>query len=231
VLVMPALSACESTQSRSARLRKAAKSRVAERGLEVTKLAAGVKVASTALVSDPNGTALVVELRNTSRRALAAVPIAVDLADGGGASVYKNDAPGLETSLTSAALLPPRRSTVWVDDQVTPSGTPKRVRARAGAGGRVLRARAPQIVAAAPKLEDDPTSGLAAVGRVVNRSKVDQRDLVVNVVARKGRRIVAAGRAVVRRLKAGAGTRYQAFLIGKAKGAQLEASAPPTTFK
>ena len=229
LLCVPALTACESTQSRSARLRAEAKSRAPEKGLKVTKLAPGVKVASTALLSDPNGTALVVELRNSSKRSLAAVPLAVDIADGKGASVYRNDTPGLETSLVSAALLPARRTEVWINDQVTATGTPERAKARAGVGGRVLKAAPPRIVVRVPRLQRDPTSGLAATGRIVNRSKIDQRDLVVNVVARKGGRIVAAGRAVVRRLRAGQDARYQAFLIGKADGARLQASAPPTT--
>ncbi len=225
------VSGCESTQSKSARLRAASKSRRAETGLKVTRPAPGVKVTSTQLLTDPNGTALVVELRNTTKRTLAGVPLAVNLADRSGTSVYRNDTPGLERSLVSAALLPARASTLWVNDQVTASGKPAKATARPGAGGKVVRAAAPRLTISALKAETDPTSGVAATGTVTNHSKVDQRDLVVNVVARRGGRVTAAGRAVVRRLKAGGHTRFQAFLIGTAKGARLSASAPPTTLR
>ena len=54
-----------------------------------------------------------------------------------------------------------------------------------------------------PRLEQDPVSGVAAVGFAANRSKVEQRKLVVFAVARKGARVVAAGRAQINRAEAG----------------------------
>jgi hypothetical protein len=47
----------------------------------------------------------------------------------------------------------------------------------------------------------------------------------------QGGRIVAAGRAVLPEVAAGASVPFQAFLVGAATGARLEASAPPTTFE
>lgn len=221
---------CESTQSKSARLeRESAGREGSETGLRVTERARGVKVTSTALLTDPNGTALVVELRNTGAQALARVPLAVNVKGPGGASVYRNDTPGLETSLVSAALLPPRATQVWVNDQIAPSGPARRARALAGAGGRAVNADFPRLTVSGLALERDETSGLAAVGRVRNRSDVDQRDLVVSVVARRGGRVTAAGRAVVRRLKGKGDAAFTAFLIGDPRRARLEATAPPTT--
>jgi len=220
---------CESTQSKSARLEGQAGKSVDEKGLKVTERARGVQVRSTALLTDPNGTALIVELRNTGSRALARVPLAVNVKGPGGASVYRNDVPGLETSLVSAALLPARATQVWVNDQIAATGPAKSARALAGAGGREIKGDLPRLSVSGLKLENDETSGLAAVGRVRNRSAVEQRDLVVSVVARRGKRVTAAGRAVVRRLKAEGGANFTAFLIGDAKGARLEATAPPTT--
>ena len=65
---------------------------------------------------------------------------------------------------------------------------------------------------------------------VHNRSKVAQQKLVVYVTARRAGRIVAAGRAILPEVAAGASVPFQAFLVGSAAGTQLQASAPATTF-
>jgi len=231
--VVATTAGCESTQSKSARLEsESGKNLATERtGLKVAKLADGVKVGETAVITDVNGTAVVVTLRNDNKEALAQVPLALEVVDAKGKSVYDNSAPGLGTSLISAALLPAGKDQIWIHDQVVPVGKPDDAKARAGTGGEEIKGELPRIDVPDPKLETDPTSGLAAVGKVVNKSDTEQKDLVVNVVAREGGKIVAAGRAIVRRLKANKDATYQAFLIGKAEGAQLEASAPPTTLK
>jgi hypothetical protein len=51
----------------------------------------------------------------------------------------------------------------------------------------------------------------------------------VFIVARRGERVVAAGRSIVPRLKAGASVSFTAFLIGDPRDARLTAAAPPTT--
>ena len=86
----------------------------------------------------------------------------------------------------------------------------------------------PQIDVSNLKVEGDPSSGLAVVGDVVNRSQVEQRRLVVFVVGRQGAKVVAAGRAIVPKLGPGAKAHFSAFPIGNPTGARLEASAPPT---
>ena len=83
----------------------------------------------------------------------------------------------------------------------------------------------------APHLENDPTSGISAVGRVTNRSSILQRKLVLYCVARRGARIVAAGRGGIDRLKPGKSARYTIFFIGNPKGARLTVAAPPTTLR
>jgi len=50
---------------------------------------------------------------------------------------------------------------------------------------------------------------------------------VVFAVARRGGRVVAAGRGQIPRLKPGKRVRYQAFFIGNAHGAHVAVSAPP----
>ena len=126
------LAACESTQDKNAKLAKGGATPFKEKGLTVTRRSTAVNVASTAVLTDSNGTAAVVALKNRSKRAVAGVPVAIDVTDAGGHSVFKNDAPGLEPSLTTAALLRPGEELMWVDDQVQPAGTAKKVKASIG---------------------------------------------------------------------------------------------------
>jgi hypothetical protein len=53
---------------------------------------------------------------------------------------------------------------------------------------------------------------------------------VVYAVARKGGRIVAAGRAVLPEVAPGASIPFQAYFVGNPSGARIQASAPATSF-
>jgi hypothetical protein len=225
------LVACESTQDKSARLAKQAVSLQRQRGLKVTKVSREVKVRSTAILSDPNGTAAVVTVRNASRKTLVQVPIAIDVKGRQGTSVFANDDPGLEPSLVGISVLRPGEQLSWVNDQVQPTARPKRVKAKVGEQRGRAPARLPRIEISPPKLEVDPTSGVLAVGKLVNRSGVLQRNLVVYAVARKGARVVAAGRGAVEKLKPHDKATYQVFFIGNPRGAQVSLAAPPTVLR
>jgi hypothetical protein len=223
------LVACESTQDKSARLAKEAEGLEKQRGLVIRKRSRVVRVGRRTVLNDRNGTAVVLELRNTSRRMLAGVPVAIDVRNGK-RSVFKNDDPGLEPSLVGVPVLRPNQRFLWVHDQVLATGKGKSVRAKVGVSRDRPPGRVPEIRITPPRLEVDPTSGIVAVGRLVNRSRVLQRNIVVHAVARKGRRIVAAGRAAVERLKPRRSATYQVFFIGDPRGARLTVSAPPTRF-
>ena len=120
----------------------------------------------------------------------------------------------------SAALLPAHATSTWIDDQVQAAGTPASVSAKVGEGQAVTGA-IPSIAVAGAHLSEGQVEG-----SVVNRSQVGQRELVVDAIARRAGKIVAAGRAVVPQAEAGSSTHFQAFLIGSAQGAQLDVSAP-----
>jgi hypothetical protein len=220
---------CESTQDKARRLAEEGRGAFTEQGLRVGKPNADVRVVDTAVLTDANGSAAVVVLRNRSARVQARLPVAIDVRGGGGKSLFRNDAPGLEPSLVSLPLLSGRGRTVWVYDQVVAAAKPKRVAVRVGAS----RARAPRVL---PRLRvqsvryETLSTGLSAVGFVRNESKVEQRDIVLHGVARRGKRIVAAGRGQVRRVKPGGRSRFRMFFIGSPKGADLDISAPPTRF-
>lgn len=228
VLAAVVFAGCESSQERSARLAKQGKHAFSERGLKVTRKNSQVKVEQTAVLHDANGAAAVVVLTNTSSAGMANIPLSIDVRGAGGKSVFKNDAPGLEQSLVGVPVLPARATVDWVNDQVTAADPPKSVAAVAGMAHGALKSSVPSLAVTQPALTVDPVSGVEASGKVTNRSKVEQRGLIVYCVARKGRRIVAAGRGQVQRLVPGKTAAYHIFFIGNPTGARLSVQAPPT---
>ena len=220
---------CESTQEKSAKLAAQAKGLAKpEAGLTVTEESKVVKVGATAVLQDANGAAAVIELRNGGTKPLAAVPVAIDVLGAGGQSLFKNDLGGTEASLVAAAVLRPSERMYWVHDQVVVSEKPASVNAAVGADAKPVGGPVPEIAISGVKLEEDETSGTAAVGTLENRSRIEQRALVIYAVARKGERIVAAGRGQVPRLKPGAKAPFTVFFIGDARDGELTLAAPPT---
>ncbi len=220
---------CETTQEESAKLEGQAKQvALAQDGLSITRESADVKVLSTTVVHGAEGAAAVVTLSNDSAHALRAVPIAITVRDAGGRTLFQNNSPGLEAGLVSVPSLAAHGTLRWVDDQVPAGGGPASVRARVGEAPAIAGS-VPQIAIAGVHMIDDPSNGFGAAGSVSNRSRIEQRNLVVFAVARRGATVVAAGRAVLPELAAGASLPFQAFFYGDPHGAQLEVSAPPTT--
>jgi len=101
-----------------------------------------------------------------------------------------------------------------------------------GAAKGKVPAQVPKFAISGVSLGSD-SDGLYAKGTIVNRSKIAQRRLTIFCVARKGGKIVAAGRAILDALApAGAKpTRFTVFFIGNPKGAKLSFSAPPTVLE
>lgn len=219
---------CQSTQSKSAELAEQGVGASKEQGLQIDRESRDVEVTHATLLEDPNGAAAVVELRNTGKRTLVDVPIAIDVRKGG-KTVFANDAPGLEPSLTGVPVLKPGESIAWVHDQVFAPG-PK-LETKVGATDEPAPAKLPEVEVGAPRVGGDSTSGVAVEGKVTNRSDLLQRKLVIYAVARKDGKVVAAGRGQVERLKPHAAAGYQIFFIGNPEGARIELAAPPTTFQ
>lgn len=230
VLLALALSGCETTAEKSAKLEKQAKrvTLVKQKGLSITRQSTVVKVVDARVVHSSEGTATVVTLRNTAPRALRDVPIAIAVKDANGASVYTNSTPGLARTLISAALVPAHGELTWIDDQIQAAGTPASASAKIGEGAAVAGAL-PRLSVEGAHLHEDPTNGLTAEGTVTNHSPVAQRELVVYALAEHAGKIVAAGRAVLASLGAGSSSLFQVFFIGDPSGATLKVSAPPTT--
>jgi hypothetical protein len=231
-LVALALTACESNQERSAKLEKAAdlhkgeaarQRALAQQALTITRQSTKVKAIATAVVNSHEGAAAIVTLRNVSSTSLRDVPIQITVEDAHGASVYKNDIPGLSATLLAAALVPAHKTLTWIDDQVQATGQPTSVSAKVGEGKPVTSV-IPTLNVVGAHLSE-----VQAEGNLVNHSTVVQQELVVNAVARRAGRIVAAGRAVIAQDTAGSSTPFQIFFVGDPSGAQLEFSAPATT--
>lgn len=228
-----ALGGCESSQEKSAQLERVAKAERARnpvqagQGLSITRASREVQVVATQVVHSSEGTAAVVTLHNASPHALHNVPIAITVKDAAGGTLYQNNASGLEAALTSVALLAPGALFTWIDDQVQVTGTPTSVSALVGEASQAP-ARVPKIaVSSVHSTEEGGSTG--AAGTVANDSAVAQHGLVVYGVARRGGRIVAAGRAVLAEVAAHSSSPFQVLFIGSAAGAKLEVSAPPST--
>jgi hypothetical protein len=227
-----ASSGCSSTRAQAAKFTQQGDRAFAAHGLRVGSANRDVRLVERDVVHDASGTAAVVVLRNTGGRALGDVPIAVAVKDAHGRVLWRNDAPGLEPGLTHAALLAPGETVTWVNDQVLiPGGArPAALAARVGAGDPAPPTAANVAIDVQDaRLEGDPASGVTAVARAVNRSDVDQSNLVIAAVARRGGRLVAAGRAIVPQLRANGRERFQVFFVGDPRGAQLSFDAQPST--
>jgi hypothetical protein len=222
------LAGCQSTQDRSAEIkRKGLKKLANQHGLVVSRQTPDVRILSTVTLHDSNGSAVVVRMRNLAPRPLVQPPIAVDVEDAAGKSIYRNDTPGLETSLVQAALLPARGELWWVDDQVQPSGTPARAKALVG-NARQATGPVPRVDLREVHIFIDPVSGVGVKGQAFNRSRIEQPRLVIYCVARKHGRVVAAGRSIIERLRVDKPSRFTVFFIGDPRGAALTLAAPPT---
>jgi hypothetical protein len=220
---------CESTQDKSAKIAAELGPVKQEKGLKITERSKDVKVVSTTLLSDQNGSAVVVRLRNELGDDLVGVPIAIDVLDAKGKSIYTNGIPGIEPALAAVPFIPAGGETEWVHDQILTAGKPVEVEVKVGAGGESFGGAQPQISVSEPELEGDPYSGLLAGGDVDYTSGEDLQRLLLYAVARKGNEIVAAGRGAIEPLKPKPRPfPYNIYFIGDPSGAEVEIDQFPS---
>lgn len=220
---------CESTQSKSAKIGEELGPVKQEVGLKITKPSKDVKVVSSTVLTDEAGSAVVVEVHNDSGRDLVNVPIAIDVRDSKGKSVYSNDLPGLETGLTAIPYVEAGKTMYWVHDQVLATGTPEKVEVTVGAGGTPFSGEAPKFTATEPKLEGDPYSGVVADGDAFNESGEKQERLLLYAVATEGDEVVAAGRGAIEKIKAERKPLpYNIYFIGDPQSADVTVTMFPT---
>jgi hypothetical protein len=223
------LSACQSTQDRSAELEaQSSTTLLAEKGLRIKQESKDVKVTSTAVLRGEEGNAVVVDLHNDSDQSLTEVPILIEVTNTQGKPFYKNDIPGIEPALAAVPYIPAHGDAEWVNDQVLGVGEPKSVRVKVGETDSTYSGPQPDIEVSEPTLQGDPVSGISAIGTVVNKTGEDQGRLLLYAVARKGGKVVAAGRGAIEHLKPETKKlKYTIFFVGDPGGADLTLSKYP----
>lgn len=230
VLVTGALlvAGCETTQEKSAKIAAALGPVKEEKGLEIDKESEDVEVLDTTLLTDANGSAVVVEVKSNSDDVLVDVPIAIDVLDAKGENVYTNTLPGLEETLTSIPVLQPGETLAWVNNQILATGEPDEVKVKVGADAGTLSGELPDIEVSDAELENDAVSGINAAGTAINNTDEQLERLTLYGVARDGDEIVAAGRAAIENLNPGRQKVYRVYFIGDPKGAELSVTSFPT---
>lgn len=220
---------CSSTQDKSAQIAAELGPVKQEKGLKIGKRSKDVKVVSSTLLTEAEGSAVVVEVRNQSDRDLADVPILIDVLDAKGKSVYSNALPGLETALTSIPYVEAGEEATWVHDQVLAAGKPASVEVTVGEGGTPFTGEIPEFSASEPKLEGDPHSGVVAGGNAENESGAKLDRLLLYAVARQGDEVVAAGRGAIEQIKPEPKPLpYNIYFIGDPREAEVELTWFPT---
>lgn len=234
VIAAAGLTACQSTQSKSAELEAEGSTQlISEEGLKIKRRNPDVKVVSATVLSGTEGSnAVVVDLHNDSGQNLTEVPILIEVTNTKGKSFYKNDIPGIESALAAVPYIPAHGDAEWVHDQVLGVGEPKSVKVTVGSGGGTYSGELPDIEVSEPKLEGDPVSGISATGDVVNKTGEDQRRLLIYVVARRGSEVIAAGRGAIEHLKPDRKKlHYTVFFVGDPSDAELKLSEFPALTK
>jgi hypothetical protein len=222
-----ALAGCETTQQQSARIARELGHQNAATG--TVKLGASnhlVRVQQTVLLSSAGQTAVAVELRNTTGTAQAQFPVLIDVLDRRGRSLYTNTTAGIDPSLQRFALLAPRASAWWVDNEVTANGA-ARVRVGVGAAAATAPGSLPKIATTGVSASASfPGPHVSAT--VTNRSPARQTQLVVYAVVLRGARVVGAGRGAIAALAAGASTQVTIAVIGSIDGHTISITAAPS---
>jgi hypothetical protein len=223
-----AVAGCESTQAKSARIIESLGPVKEEKGLEIDEESKDVEVLDTSLFTDKNGTAVVVQVKNESSETLVDIPIAINVLDAKGKSVYKNNIPGLEPALAAIPMLEPGETLDWVNNQVLPIGEPKEVEVEIGDDASKLEAEVPDVEVGEPELEQDPVSGINAAGSAINHTDERLERLLIYGVARVDGEIVAAGRAALENMNPERERVYHIYFIGDPEGADVSISSFPT---
>jgi hypothetical protein len=229
MLAAAGLSACgESNQDRSAKIAAQGKHAMEDAGLlKVTKLNPDVKVTEQALLRADGAVAAAVELDNRGSTAQADVPVLIDVTDAKGASLYRNDANGLQPSLQRIALVPRGAKAFWVNDQLLGAEDGTKLDVRVGAAAKA--SSVPDVKVTDVHFEDN-ASGRYLTGIVVNHTGKVQTNLPVFAVAQRGGKIVAAGRSLVPKVVPGDPAkkpRFQVFFIGDPQGATVHVTVAP----
>lgn len=221
------VSACESTESESAKIGREAGASETASSLKIGAVDREVRASNVTLLSGAGRTALAVKLTSTSSRSKREVPLLVKATAAGGKVLYTN-ATGAEPLLQRVTLLRAHASTWWVDDEVLTSGKATGATVAVGTGKR-SHADAPSAALSATTSPLARQSGSGTISALLtNHTGKAQSGVPVFAVALRGEKVVAAGRAVAASLPAhGEATSLDIPLVGDASGAKIVLTALP----
>jgi hypothetical protein len=231
VLALTALSGCVTTQQRNARTVLMNERTIAsETAVRVTRENPLIAVAGVALVHATDGTALAVQLRNTSTRPLTDLPISVGVTTATGRIVYLNRAPNIDYFDAHVPAIAAAGEITWVFTTRRQLATTARPFARVGIAGSPPTTTATRL----PRIEVVPVDA-SAPGRVlrvsvVNPSGIPQYGLPVYAIALRAGRLLGAGRATIADLDGGARATLELKLLGSSTATTVRLFAPPTIF-
>lgn len=229
-IALPGCLGVETTQEKSARLAKENKGLLkADKGLDFGKKSTTVKVVAKTVIQDPTGVAAVVRVKNTGPTQTA-LPMLITVLGKGGKSLYSNDIPGLDDSLTKIPVLQRGETLTWINNQIKVTGRARSIKVTIGTGKPAPKgATGPKTTLSALELGRD-ADGAYVQGKARNTTTTPQKRLTVFCVALGGGTVLAAGRSVIEKLPpktARKPTRFNAFFIGKPRGGRVQCSAPP----
>ncbi|MHB8235463.1 MAG: hypothetical protein ACYDHT_12510 [Solirubrobacteraceae bacterium] len=219
------MSACESTESESAKIGREAGASETASSLNIGAVDREVRVSNVTLLSGAGRTALAVKLTSSSSRSKREVPLLVKATGDGGKVLYTN-ATGAEPLLQRVTLLRAHASTWWVDDEVLTSGKATSATVAVGTGkSSHADARSTALSATTSPLTGQSGSISALLTNHTGRA---QSGVPVFAVALRGEKVVAAGRAVAASVPAhGQATSLDIPLVGDASGAKIVLTALP----
>jgi hypothetical protein len=225
------LSGCVTTQQVAARAQLVdARIRASQSPLRLTHQNPDVRVTRVSLLYGASGTALAVALRNTSTRSLTDLPIVVGLTTATGRRVSLNRSANVDYLDNHVVVLPARGLVTWV--YTTTRRLPSAVRPFAEVGVTQL----PEPVAGTlPRVAVNRTpSGSSSATlslSVSNLSGIPQYGVPVYALAVRGRRWLAAGRAIVAHLGTHGRATVRLALLGSPGDASLRLTVLPTIFQ
>ncbi len=124
---------CESTQDKSARAEAESDTLLEAEGVKLGEESSVVEVLQTQLNSRATTASPSRSSCETPRdEILTNVPLLFDVVDDKGKTVFTNDATGIDQTLTSVPVMDAGAETVWVHDQVFPTGQAADVKVQVG---------------------------------------------------------------------------------------------------
>ena len=225
VFVGAVLSGCATTQDANQRASIQADRTLASRkALVLHGTERDVRVVSTTVLNGKNGSAVVAVLRNRGSRPVNDLPI--EVGPEGGDPV--NARPNVPYFQSHAPAIAPGDRATWVYVSKDPLGS-NRAFVRVGAHPT------PPLTTTAGQVSEldagGKGDGSSVRAEVTNDTGIPQYDLDVYAVARKGGRLVAAGRANLEHLGVTNSAHLTLPVIGDAKGAEVQIFAPQTLFQ